>query len=134
MTTLITKTSGTANKTPTISDLVYGELATNYYDGKMFVKINRGSDTVAEVDLEGIGKLFKYIFKASDNTGVKDVTKELYDLLIVANGNPIFVPPGIYRINDLDPQTSVNLIAAPNTVKFRYNAEYQCFNLSLIHI
>jgi hypothetical protein len=130
MATIITKNSGTIGSSPTTSDLALGELAINYADGKLFFEKSNGTDpaSIIGTDLEGLSKLFKYVFKASDITGTKDVTKELYDLLVTANGEPIFIPAGIYRINDLDPTTSVNLIAFPNTVKFKFDIEYQVFS------
>lgn len=125
---LLHKKSNVQGRKPTTSDLDLGQIGINTYDGKLFTKRDNGTASIIEVDISGLYSLFKYIFSATDTTGVRDVTKELYDLLQTANGQIVFIPPGTYRINDLDPDFSVNIFAYPNTVTFIYDLEYQCIN------
>ena len=50
MATIIIKNSGVEGSVPTTSDLVFGELAVNYYDGKVYLKTNQGGvENIAEV-------------------------------------------------------------------------------------
>ena len=48
--TIILKNKGTLDSVPTLSDLVYGELAVNYRDAKVYYKVNDGTgDRIDEV-------------------------------------------------------------------------------------
>lgn len=48
--TIILKNSGTPSSIPTTSDLAFGELAVNHYDGKVYLKVNDGTgDKIEEV-------------------------------------------------------------------------------------
>lgn len=57
MATLKHKNSTTQAATPIIADLVYGELAVNSYDGKVYTLINDGSDSVVEIGTGGVSTL-----------------------------------------------------------------------------
>ena len=46
---LLIKRSSTPGKLPTIVDIVVGELAMNTYDGKLFMHMNNGTDSIIEI-------------------------------------------------------------------------------------
>lgn len=56
------------------------------------------------------------VFTATDITGSVDVTAELEALLATADGDVIYIPEGIYRINDLDVAYSVNIRCAEGAI------------------
>lgn len=70
---------------------------------------------------------YQYMFIA-DNTGATDVTAALDALLTAANGALVYIPPGKYKVNELDCNYSVNIWAQRGTVEFVHNIEKQCFN------
>lgn len=47
--TILIKRSGIQGKVPGTADLVYGEIAINTFDGKAYIKINDGIESVAEI-------------------------------------------------------------------------------------
>ncbi len=47
---ILVRRSNTPGKVPQISDLLFGELAVNFYDGKLFFKRNRGSDEIVVIE------------------------------------------------------------------------------------
>ena len=49
-TPILLRRSNTPGKIPQVSDLLYGELAVNFYDGKLFFKRNRGADEVITIE------------------------------------------------------------------------------------
>lgn len=52
------------------------------------------------------------IFDGVDITGTTDVTAALESLMVTADGSLIYIPEGIYRINDLDVAHSINVWCA----------------------
>lgn len=73
---------------------------------------------IVNTQITNLNLMFEYIFNATVKDGTVDVTDELLELIEEANGKPVFILPGIYLINDLDPDCSVNLQAVPGTVTF----------------
>lgn len=91
-----------------------------------------GDITPAEVrgilnDFTDVIPFYQYCFVA-DNTGATDVTAQLDALLASAAGAVVYIPPGRYKINDLNCNYSVNIWAQRGTVEFIYDIEKQCFN------
>ena len=46
---ILPKHSNVDGKSPITSDLILGEIAVNNYNGRMFVKINDGTDSIVEI-------------------------------------------------------------------------------------
>lgn len=78
-------------------------------------------------DFTDVIPFYQYCFVA-DNTGATDVTSALHALLTSANGALVYIPPGKYKINNLDCNYSVNIWAQRGTVEFVFDIEKQCFN------
>ncbi|AVH85346.1 hypothetical protein RsoM2USA_418 [Ralstonia phage RsoM2USA] len=100
---LLIKRSSTSGKVPTIADIVVGELAMNTYDGRLFMHINNGSDSIIE-----IGALNSPAFtgiptaptaSASTNTSqiatTAYVTTAISNAAFVSNSNNIVAGSGI---------------------------------------
>lgn len=79
------------------------------------------------VDTMGVMKGHMFI---GDNTGATDVTAEM-ELAIeeaAAAGVPLFVPAGDYLVNNLDPDSSINIYGIPRHTRFLFDLEYQAIN------
>lgn len=68
--TIILKNKGTLDSVPTLSDLVYGELAVNYRDAKVYYKVNDGTgDRIDEVgaSLPVANTIFIQVYPTGDD-------------------------------------------------------------------
>ncbi len=68
-----------------------------------------------------------------DNTGITDVTADLESFIELADtlggGKKVYIPDGIWLVNDLDPDSSINVEASANAI-FRYNQDASFINTS----
>lgn len=127
---ILHKRSAVAAKVPTTGSMSHGELAINYEDGLIFTKKNDGTiitfKSINDIVISDLNDVVA--FEASNRTGAADVTVEL-KTFIESNPNIyIFIPPGIYLINDLDVDTSLLLYALPGTVTFIHDNTSNCIS------
>ena len=85
--TILFKRNNTSGTIPTVSSLELGEIAINTYDGKLFTKINDGSESIVEV-----GSVQELIANGQANVTVQDdgsitFTLENFSNAISVSGN-----------------------------------------------
>jgi hypothetical protein len=104
--TIILKNKGTLDSVPTLSDLVYGELAVNYRDAKVYFKVNDGTtDRIDEigVDLPVANTIFIQTYPtgddANDGTTLNNSVATFERALSIAEARKIEDPYAITLID-----------------------------------
>jgi hypothetical protein len=105
-TRLILKRSDEADKVPTPSDIVVGEIAVNTHDGKMFLKQDRnGNITIREIHAADIANNVLYVSKNGSDTNSGKTIADAFETLDKAlseatSGTTIFLKSGTYTLDN----------------------------------
>ena len=134
---LLIKRSSTPGKLPTIVDIVVGELAMNTYDGKLFMHMNNGTDSIIE-----IGALDSPAFTGTPtaptapSTTNSDqiattayVTTAVNNVALASNSNNIVGGAGI-TVTKVDSTITISTDASTGTVKSVALSMPSIFNVS----